>query len=275
MSVFRRLSQTLQQHGTLTVLIVLNCTVFLLINIIGNLSHLDLLGFFGLPVGGSAFVSRFWTIFTYMFTHVNLAHIFWNMVLFYFSAQIFFTLFNERQLLYVYVMSGLCGAALVLLLGLLMPASFSSSILIGASAAVLGVGAVMAVYSPDYMVYLFGILEMPYKYFYLLTFGLSTVIDLSVNTGGKISHVGGAAFGLVFGMALKKGKDLSRAKLRLKKKPDLKVVSRHTDHHKETEARLSDEQRMNLLLDKISRSGYDSLTRSEKDELYRLSQKKS
>jgi membrane associated rhomboid family serine protease len=274
MDFFSRLRNNLQQQGTLTRIIVLNCAVFLTINLVGNLSHLDLLEFFGLPVGGSAFVPRFWTLFTYMFTHVNLGHLFWNLVLFYFLTQIFFTLFNESQLLYTYVMSGLCGAALVLFLGLVFPASFSHSILIGASAAVLGVGAVMAVYSPDFRVYLFGILEMQYKYFYLLTFALSTIIDLSVNTGGKISHIGGAAFGLLYGYALKRGKDLSKFSLRFKKRSPLKVVSHNREAPEIKQKGLSDEQRMNSLLDKISKGGYDSLTKNEKEELYKLSQKK-
>ncbi len=274
MSFFENIKNTLNRHGILTKLIAINAAVYLTINLVGNLSHLNLLPLFGLPIGGSSFVTKFWTFFTYMFTHINLGHLFWNMLLFYFMAQVFFTLLGEKKLLYLYVMSGLCGGALVLILGLLLPSHFADSVLIGASAAVLGVGAVMAIYAPNYRVYLFGLLEMPYKYFYLLTFVLSTIIDLSVNTGGKISHMGGAAFGLIYGLALKRGTDLSRFSFSFKKKSHLKVVSYHSDESRESNHG-NEEQRMNLLLDKISKGGYDSLTKKEKDELYKLSQKKS
>lgn len=264
----------LQRYGTLTVLIVINISVYLLINLIGNLSHLDLLPFFALPVGGAAFVPKVWTFFTYMFTHVNLGHIFWNMVLLYFMSQILFTLLGEKKLLYLYVMSGLCGGALVLMLGLFFPAAFGHAILLGASASVLGVGAVMAVYAPGYRVYLFGLIEMQYRYVYLLTFVISTVIDLSVNTGGKISHVGGAAFGLLYGYSLRQGKDLSQLRFGLRRKSKLKVLRGDQDFGFSGSTTTDEETRMNQLLDKISKSGYDSLSKKEKEELFRLSQKK-
>ena len=165
-------------------------------------------------------------------------------------------------------MSGLCGGALVLTLGLLFPESFGNSLLLGASAAVLGVGAVMAVYSPNYKVYLFGVLELPYKYFFLITFGVSTIIDLSVNTGGKISHIGGALFGVLYGYNLRKGVDLFNLDIFSRRKKKLKIVSKSQPGY------YNSEQVMNEILDKISKSGYDSLTKKEKDELFKLSQKK-
>src|SRR5690606_16461497 len=145
--------------------------------------------YLGLPVGGEQFLLRFWTLVTYMFTHAGLWHMVWNMILIYFMAQVFFTIMGQKKILYLYVMSVLAGGALMLILGLIMPARFSHSVLIGASASVLGVGAVMAVYSPNYKVFLFGVFQMSYKYFYLIVFVVSTVLDLAVNTGGKISHM--------------------------------------------------------------------------------------
>lgn len=264
-----------QEQGVLTQIIIANVAVFLTVNLVGNLSHLDLLPYVAMPVNSSGFLFKFWTLFTYMFTHANLGHIFWNMVLFYFMAQVFFTIMGQRKLLYLYVMSGVSGAALVLILGMLFPASFGNAILLGASAAVLGVGAVMAMYSPNYKVFLFGVFELPYKYFYLLTFGVSTIIDLSVNTGGKISHIGGALFGVLYGYYLKKGTDLFDLSFSLKRKSKLKVVSHNVNYSEPKKPKAgSDEQIMNDLLDKISKSGYDSLTKSEKEELFKLSQKK-
>jgi membrane associated rhomboid family serine protease len=275
MNFFKKIANTFQQQGKLAQLIIINVALFLTINLSFHLAHIDLVRYLGLPVGGVSFLFKFWTLFTYMFSHEALGHVFFNMVLLYFSAQLFFIILGETKLVYVYVMSGLVGAAFLLICGLLFPGSFANSILIGASASVMGVIMVMAVYSPNFIVNLFGLIQMPYKYFALLTFVLSTVIDFSYNMGGKISHVGGAIFGLTYGYYLKKGVDLFNFSFLTKKKKKLKVVSYNkTIDDVYNENRNKSELRMNELLDKISKSGYDSLTRKEKDELFNLSQKK-
>lgn len=273
MNIFSKVKYNFQQQGVLTQVIIINVAVFLTINVVGNLSHLYLTPYLALPLSVNGFILKLWTLFTYMFTHENLGHIFWNMFLLYFSAQMFFNILGQKKMLYVYVMSGLTGGALVLTLGILFPSAFGNALLLGASAAVLGVAAVMAVYAPNYTVYLWGLLEMRYKYFYLLIFGVSTIIDLSVNTGGKISHIGGALFGLIYGYQLKKGIDLSDIAFLKKKKTKLKVVSYNPSVKPVTKME-NEELIMNSLLDKISKSGYDSLTKTEKDTLFRLSQKK-
>jgi len=172
-------------------------------------------------------------------------------------------------------MSGLCGGALVLLLALLFPEYFiHAKYLLGASAAVLGVGAVMLIYAPNYRLFLFGLIELPFKYIYLGFFAISTILDLATNTGGKIAHIGGALFGVVYGYQLKQGRDLSDLSfLKRKKKTKLKVVSNNSNAPKKGNSP-NEEATMNALLDKISKSGYDSLTKAEKELLFKLSQKK-
>lgn len=274
MDFLNKIKYSFQQQGVLTQVIIVNVAIFLTLNIARNISPPGLTEYLALPIGGNEFLFKFWTIFTYMFTHENLGHVFWNMVLFYFTAQIFFTILGQKKMLYVYIMSGISGGALVLILCMFFPSSFGNSMLLGASAAVLGVGAVMAVYSPNYKVYLFGVVELSYKYFYLITFGVSTIIDLSVNTGGKLSHVGGALFGLLYGYNLKNGNDLFNLSIFKKNKKKLKIVSKHDGNIDSVKKQFNSEQIMNDILDKISKSGYDSLTKKEKDELFKLSQKK-
>jgi hypothetical protein len=132
----------------------------------------------------------------------------------------------------------------------------------------------MAVYSPNYRVYLFGVVELPYKYFYLITFGVSTIIDLSVNTGGKLSHIGGALFGALYGYNLTKGVDIFNHNFLKNRKNNLKVASKNSNLNDLGKKSYNSDQVMNEILDKISKSGYDSLTKKEKDELFKLSQKK-
>jgi membrane associated rhomboid family serine protease len=274
MNFFQKIARTFQEQGKLAQILIINVALFLTINIGINIAHINLLPYLGLPIGGADFLFKPWTLITYMFTHESLPHIFFNMLLFYYSAQLFFMILGERKLVYIYVMSGLVGGAFLLLCGIILPGSFSNSTLIGASAAVMGVVMVLAVYAPNYGVSLWGLIHMPYKYFAALTFVLSTVLDFSLNTGGKISHIGGAVFGLTYGYCLKKGTDLFNFSFFGKKKSKLTVVSYQTIDDTYNENRVNDEKRMNELLDKISRSGYDSLTKKEKDELFHLSQRK-
>jgi membrane associated rhomboid family serine protease len=275
MNFFQKISATFQQQGKLAQLIIINVALFLTVNISTHILHLPLLKYLALPIGGYEFIFKIWTLVTYMFTHVSLAHIFYNLLLFYFAAQLFHLILGESKLIYVYVMSGLFGGAFLLICALILPDSFTGSYLIGASAAVMGVVMVMAVYAPNFRISLWGIIEMPYKYFAGLTFIISTVIDFSLNTGGKISHIGGALFGLAYGYSLKKGIDIFNVRFLARKRSKLKVVSYNTSSDEEYNVRrVNAELRMNELLDKISKSGYDSLTKKEKDELFNLSQKK-
>lgn len=276
MNFFQKVANTFKEQGKLAQLIIINVALFLTVNISYHLAHINLMPYVGVEVGGTNFLFKIWTIFTYMFVHESLWELFFNMFLLFFTGQLFFLILGEKKLIYVYVMSGLCGAALLLILGLILPDSFRGTSLSGASAAVLGIVMVMAVYAPGYKVRMFfGAIEVQYKYFALIIFVLSTVIDFSFNMGGKISHIGGAGFGLIYGYSLKKGVDLFNFAFFTRKKTKLKVVSYNkTIDDVYNENRASGESRMNELLDKISKSGYDSLTKKEKDELFNLSQKK-
>ena len=102
------------------------------------------------------------------------------------------------------------GGITLLILSGIFPETFEYSILFGASAAVIGIVTSLAMYIPNLPISLFGVFEMKYKYYALLIFAISTIIDFNINTGGKISHFGGAFFGLFFGYMLKNGKDISK-----------------------------------------------------------------
>src|SRR5687768_11110521 len=99
MNVLQRVKYNFQRQGILTQVIIINVAVFLTVNLVGNLSHVQLLPYLALPVGGGEFLYRFWTLFTYMFTHADLWHMFWNMLLLYYVAQIFFTIMGQKKLL--------------------------------------------------------------------------------------------------------------------------------------------------------------------------------
>lgn len=275
MSFIQNIKLELQKHSKLTVLLIVNISIFFIINISSSMFQTDVITLnMALPLNLSDFIFKPWTLFTYMFSHKDLGHVFYNMLLLYFSAHTFLNFLSEKKLVYVYIMSGLMGGIILLLLSFIFPSTFEYSILFGASAAVLGIVTSLALYIPNLPVSLFGIIEMRYKYYALLIFAVSTIIDFNVNTGGKISHFGGALFGLFFGYMLKNGKDISELTFfkRTKKSP-LKVVhsnkSAKTHQHSD-----NNQQTIDALLDKISKNGYDSLSKAEKELLFKLSQKK-
>ncbi len=273
MSVIQNIRQELQKHDALTILLVVNVSLFFVINLDVNIFRLGLTEYLALPLDLNRFIFRFWTLFTYMFSHQNLGHVFYNMLLLYFTARTFLNFLSEKKLLYVYIMSGLLGGVILLLLSMLFPHLFGGSVLLGASAAVIGVVMVLATYIPNLPVNLFGIIEMRFKYYALLIFALSSIIDFNINTGGKISHFGGAFFGLFFGYMLRNGKDISEFSFfKPKKKNNLKVV--HSNRSKTESADSANQQTIDMLLDKISKSGYDNLSKAEKELLFKLSQKK-
>ncbi len=272
MSVLDNIKATFQQQSKLTVLIILNVAVYLTLNISVNIAKINLIPFFALPLSGNDFIYKFWTIFSYMFTHEGLGHILFNLLLLYFSGRLFYSILGEKRLVYVYVMSGIFGGALLLLLGIIFPETFAGGYLLGASAAVLGIIMVMAVYTPNYMVFVF-FFELKFKHFALLVFVTSTVIDFASNTGGKIAHIGGALFGLLYGYQLKKGNDIFDFSFLSKSKSKMKIIHKNTASFGQRADNV-DESYLNKLLDKISKSGYDSLTAKEKDDLFKLSQKK-
>lgn len=278
MNFFQKIKYELQKQNYLTALLVLNVVVFLVVNLSENILNLPVSNYLMMPLEPSALLHRFWTPLTFMFTHSGLGHLFYNMLLLYFSARMFSTFFSEKKLLYVYVMSGLASAIFMILLSFIFPV-FHASWLMGSSASVLGIVCCIAAYSPNLPVSFFGLFEMRYKYFALMTFVLFTVIDFAINTGGKVSHIAGALFGLAYGYSLRRGKDWSAFSFLpnkpVRQKKQLTVVHRRQVSDEDYNSNRVDNQKtLDALLDKISKSGYDSLSKSEKELLFKLSQKK-
>lgn len=267
-----RLSSSFKQSGVLAQIIIINAAVFLIVNIIHNFSSFNILTFLELPSYPAQLLTRFWTLLTYMFTHLSLSHLFFNMIWLFSMGQIFNLLLSPKRLLPVYLLGGITGGIFFILAWILFPFGQNGGYLIGASAAVSAISIIAAIMAPEMPVQLFFIGEVRLKWVVLGAFILSTLIDFSINTGGKISHIGGAFFGLIYGWQMKKGNDiLSSWKSIFKRKSPIKVV--YSNKNSKAPNRASDEDTLNQLLDKINKSGYESLSATEKDTLHRLSRK--
>ena len=294
MSIWEDLGKTFKTGSSLTRLIYLNIAVFLLItagSIIGYLLNnqalsLKILNLFSVPSSVKAFAVRPWTLITYMFTHKDVLHILFNMLWLYWFGTIFLEYLDQKKLVSVYLLGGITGAIVYIISFNIFPVFdqvVSESVAIGASASVLAIVVAIAVYVPDYSVNLFLLGRVKIKWVALVIFILTSVMDFSVNSGGKLAHIGGAGFGYLYTTNLRRGLDLGKGLNKVidffatlfkpRKKMRVTYKKRATDYEY-NKARAVQQEQINKILDKISKGGYDSLTKEEKDLLFSESQKK-
>lgn len=259
----------------LTRIIVINIVVFLLANLYVNIASSEYwLDYVGLSSSPRYVLYHPWTLFTYMFLHVNLLHILFNMLWLYWMGRLFVEYLGAKKFVYTYIIGGLAGGLLYLLVSNLTDSP--PSLLMGASAGIMAVMVAMAVLLPNYPVFLILIGEVKLKWVVLGAFLLFSIVDIRSNLGGKVSHIGGAVYGWIYIWQSRKGNDFTyilgsffkrigkffsggRAKTG---KVKMKVPRASRD---EIQKRIDD------ILDKISRSGYESLTKEEKDFLFKSS----
>ncbi len=267
------------RHGTsLTRLIFVNAGIFLIIKILEMISVL--------ASRPEALATKPWTPVTYMFLHQGFIHLLFNMLWLWWFGKIFMGYLDQRKVVSLYIMGGLAGALLYITIFNLFPAfagAVNVSVALGASASVMALVIATAVYLPEMELHLLFLGRIKLKYLALITFLITSVFDFSVNTGGKIAHIGGALMGLAYGYGLKNGKDIGawlnsiidffvtlfRPGRRMKvtyKKPKTDY-----DYNK---IRAERQKAIDHILDKISKGGYDSLTREEKEILFSESQQK-
>jgi membrane associated rhomboid family serine protease len=241
-----------------------------------------------------------WTIFTYMFVHdlKGIFHVLFNMLAFYWFGQLIMEYLGSKKLLSLYILGGLSGAFLFILLTNTMPLfEGTSASMIGASAAVYAVVVAAATLLPDYTFFLLFLGPVRIKYIAAVYIFISFLGSVGPNAGGNIAHLGGALLGFIFIVSLRKGTDIGKPVIAVldgigslfKRKSRIKVSYNKGAYAKET-SRVSssyktkstsssststiDQDEIDAILDKISQSGYDKLTTEEKQKLFKASQKK-
>jgi membrane associated rhomboid family serine protease len=295
MGILDEIKKTIRSGSSLTKLIYINIAVFLLISlgsIVGYLLNnqtisLSILNLFSVPSSIKALLLRPWTIITYMFTHKDILHILFNMLWLYWFGIIFLEYLDQKKLVAVYLLGGISGAVVYIISFNVFPVFdqvVAESVAIGASASVMAVVVAIAAYVPDYSVNLFLLGRIKIIYVAVAIFILTSVMDFSVNSGGKLAHIGGALFGYLYTVNLRRGHDLGKGlnkiiglfatlfKPRKKLRVTYKKQATDYDYNK---ARADHQEKINKILDKISKGGYDSLTKEEKDLLFMESQKKN
>lgn len=295
MGILDDIKKIFRNGSILTKLIYINIAVFILITIVAIIGFLlnntgissTALNLLSVPSSFKAFLLRPWTLVTYMFLHKDLWHILFNMLWLYWFGKIFLEYLDQRKLVAVYLMGGISGAFVYILSFNIFPAFtnvVAESVAIGASASVMAIVIAIAAYTPDYTVQLFLFGRIKIKYMALAIFVLTSVMDFSVNSGGKLAHIGGALFGYLYIINLRQGRDIGKWINRLidslvtvfKPRKNLKVTHKKVANEYEYNKNKKEHQnQINSILDKISKGGYDSLTKDEKKTLFNESQKKN
>jgi membrane associated rhomboid family serine protease len=259
--------------------IAINALVFLVINAFQWGFKLDAVYWLSAPASPSELLLKPWTLLTHMFTHQNFGHLFFNMLVLYFMGQFFLQLQNAQRFTALYLGAGLSGYAMfVIAFGFGGRANFHHEV-IGASAAAMGLVIATAVLRPLQPIHLFGVFRMELRWLA----GLMVLMDLfsikeGVNSGGHIGHLVGAIFGLVYGFQLTRGSSFLKSSWfqTWNSKRKLKVTHRQgrpkSDEQFNAE-RAARNKRTDAILDKISRNGYEALTKEEKDFLFHHSDK--
>lgn len=267
-------------------LIAVNVAVFIVNALLPFLFQLgtdSIVQWFELPKDFFDFLSQPWSLVSYSFFHAGIWHLFWNMVMLYFSGRIFLNLYGPAKFINVYFLGVIMGGLLFLLSYNIFPAfaGFNAA-LIGASAGVTAVLIFICAYIPNQEVRIF---FFNLKLWYIGAFFI--LVDLiqipAGNSGGRIAHLGGAILGYVYARQLLRGRDIGAGfgkfregiadlfKKKEKRSP-LKTVHRRKRAKEKSKVnydKAARQRKIDAILDKISKSGYESLSKAEKDFLFK------
>lgn len=281
------------KYGGMTLRILFsNVAVFLVIQVVlvfGRLSgneigSLNLIGdIFVMSTDPFTFIYKPWTLITSIFAHIDFWHILFNMFFFYVTGRMFEQLFDQKRLLYTYILAGIAGGLLEMLAFVFFPKAAGSAI-IGASGGVLGVFMAVAFYRPNLKVFLFGLLPVR---LIILAIGFLLIDFLALGRmdgTAHFAHLGGAIIGMLSIQNLNSSNNMINffqrigdSILRLfSGKPSMKVKKGGSNPRFKTDEEYAQEkknkqQEIDRILDKISKSGYESLTKKEKDFLFNQS----
>ena len=292
-----------KQYPTLAVLIASNTIIWLSLTFVSVLFWLSskpgegnallfntIVRYLSVPASVSQLLTQPWSLLTYMFLHVEFFHILFNMIWLFWFGKIFLDYLSGRQLLWVYLLGGLTGGLFFILAYNIFPVfqvNISGAYALGASASVMAIVAAIATLMPEYPLYLLFIGKIKLKHIAIFTVVIDFLLIKSDNPGGHIAHIGGMAWGLMYTLFYLKQQNkkgvLGMISQRLhylfsvRKKPKFKVYhnQRTVNDEEYNNNKKLQQEKIDIILDKISKSGYSSLTKEEKELLFRSSNRNS
>lgn len=286
MSILDEIKQQYRMGGVTEKLIYLNVFLFAVPWILSGI-----LSLFGITFSYTYYISlssdpadllwKPWSVLTYAFFHADIFHILFNLIVLNFAGRLFLTFFTQKQLLSLYLMGAIFSGIVFIVSYLVFPALINkNALLIGASGAIMAVVFATATYAPYMQIRL--LLSGTIKLWHIALFYLIIdLISLSFNNvGGHIAHLGGALFGYLYSSQLKNGTDITKVFTALadglanlfkgRRSAPFKKVHKNESYTKpKPVAKDKTQQQIDEILDKISKSGYDSLTKDEKEFLFK------
>ncbi|MBI1222611.1 MAG: rhomboid family intramembrane serine protease [Bacteroidetes bacterium] len=273
-------------------LMFINIGVFIFLNLLIVVSYLttgskeggrELAEWIMLPANPIDFLYRPWTLFTYMFAHIEIWHIFFNMLWLYFMGNLFMEFLGNQKLLRIYIYGGLAGGILYLLGMNVFPvfreSAFSSGSLLGASAGVMAVIVGIAVLIPNYAIRII-FFDVKLKYIAFFEVVISIISMYGSNPGGNLAHIGGALVGYFYIRYLREHTWFDRfentvgqfwRKRFRSRRSKKKIYHTVVTHMKVENTQRPDQSEVDAILDKINMSGYESLSQKERETLFKAS----
>ena len=270
-----KLKYSLSVMGQLQKLIVINIIFFiipLLLNTflwLFELKDISIIDYFVVEADLMSLIFKPWSLITYGFLHGSFSHLFWNMIMLFYFGNILVNYFGDKRLLNVFFNGILFGGIIYIISYNLFPVFTGvSSKMIGSSAGVMAILFYITSYNPNHTIRFFFVnIKLLYIAVFLL---LMDIIQIPVeNSGGHIAHLGGALIGFLMFRSFK-GIDFVDIYTNLITKKNNKKIKRN----KTFSGSNFDQKKIDSILDKISESGYESLTKEEKNYLFKASNKK-
>lgn len=296
---FEDLGRFFRSNAVLPRLIVINALIWLGIGIMRVFAFLldvpdasltnTVVDYLALPANLDNLIARPWTMVTYMFLHLDFFHILFNMLWLFWFGKIFLEFLKARQLMWIYLLGGLSGGILYVVFYNVFPVfekSLDLSVALGASASVMAIVTAISVYVPGYTINMLFIGRVKIFYIALFLFVLDFFMIRGDNAGGHIAHIGGAIFGFSYILISRKGmnfkyvlnlkfiKNIFRGKnsrMRVEYKSGEPFNGRPLSDEEYNLIKAEHQRKIDIILDKISKSGYESLTSAEKDLLFKSS----
>ena len=265
-------------------IILLNIVLFLLTYLFNTLTFLFngqgnvLVDWLALKPGFETLLMRPWSILTYGFLHMGLLHILFNLLFLYYFGNLFLDFFSSRQFLAYYLLGIASGGLIYMLAYNYLPAlKTQETILVGASAGVTAVVIGIASHIPHYALRFRFIGNIKLLYIAVAMVVLDVLQIPNGNAGGHLAHLGGALLGFLMTRYFSQGSALIgwfEQMFRPKSKGPLKTVYKSSGSNKaENRPDATEQERIDSILDKISKSGYETLTKEEKDFLFKAGKK--